>query len=274
MKKFKVLCFFVFLFFSLLAGQDAEKFFEKNCFNCHTIGGGRLTGPDLKNVHLRKDEAWLEKFILNPEVTLRSGDLYAAKILKESRGVRMTRVAGLTPALVRNLLKFISEESAKEKTRFAKSALKERPLTPEDIKLGRQLFLGTLQLKNRGPSCLGCHSIAGEGFFGGGNLGPDLTSVFGRLGGKTALMAWLSNPSSATMSPIYRKYPIDEEEILPLVGFFKSKAEGNASEMEVHDFNFMIFGFIGLILMLLIFDLLWGKRLRSVREKLVKGEQE
>ena len=44
--------------------------------------------------------------------------------------------------------------------------------------------------------------------------------------------------------------------------------------MEVHDFNFMIFGFIGLVLVLLIFDLLWGKRLRSVREKLVKGELE
>ncbi len=271
---FIVLAILFFLSFSVLYGQSTEEFFERNCFSCHTIGGGRLTGPDLKNVDQRKDTAWLEKFILNPEVILRGGDPYAAKLLKEARGVRMTRVAGLTSGLVKNLLKFIKEESAKEKTRFAKSALKERPLTPEDIVLGRQFFLGTLPLTNKGPACLGCHSIAGEGFFGGGNLGPDLTSVIGRLGGKTALMAWLSNPSSATMSPIYRKQPLDEEEILPLVAFFKSKSEKNASYMEVHDFNFMIFGFIGLILVLLIFDLLWGKRLRSVREKLVKGELE
>ncbi|MCK5220937.1 MAG: cytochrome c, partial [Candidatus Aminicenantes bacterium] len=150
-----------FLSFSVLYGQSTEEFFERNCFSCHTIGGGRLTGPDLKNVDQRKDEAWLEKFILNPEVILRGGDPYAAKLLKEARGVRMTRVAGLNAGLAKNLLKFIKEESAKEKTRFAKSALKERPLTPEDIVLGRQFFLGTLPLMNKGPACLGCHSIAG-----------------------------------------------------------------------------------------------------------------
>ncbi len=272
MKKNLFTCIVILFFLPILNGQDTEKFFEKNCFSCHTIGGGRLTGPDLKNVHLRRDEGWLEKFIQNPEVILRSGDPYAAKILKEARGVRMTRVSGMTPVLVKNLLKFIKEESVKEKSRFSKSPLKERPLTPEDIIFGGQLFLGTIRLKNKGPSCISCHSISGMGFFGGGTLGPDLTSAFGKLGGKTALMAWLSNPASATMSPVYRKYPIDEEEILPLVGFLKSKSEKNRSEIEVHDFNIMLIGFFGLIFLLIIFDLLWGKRLRSIRKSLVEGE--
>ena len=35
--------------------QEAEDFFRQNCVSCHTVGGGRLTGPDLKNVTGRKE---------------------------------------------------------------------------------------------------------------------------------------------------------------------------------------------------------------------------
>lgn len=260
------------LLLSGLKAQDPEEFFSKNCFSCHTIGGGRLTGPDLKNVADRKDDSWLEKFILNPQLVINSGDTYASKILKESRGVIMPQVSGLTPSFTKALLKFIKEESGKEKSRFSGSTLIDRPLTAEDIRIGREIFLGTLRLENKGPSCLGCHSIAGEGAMGGGRLGPDLTDVYGRLGGKKSLGAWLSNPASEIMSPIYKKHPIVEDEILPLVAFMKDKAEAKIKVSGVHDFNFMIFGFIGLALILVIFDLIWGNRLRSVRRAMVKGE--
>ncbi|HBR86328.1 MAG TPA: hypothetical protein DEA65_00590 [Candidatus Marinimicrobia bacterium] len=258
---------------SLLFSQsDPEEYFEKNCFSCHTIGGGRLTGPDLKDVEKRKDSAWLEKFILTPQSVINSGDAYASKILKEARGVVMPKVANLDPSMTRALLKFIREESGKEKSRFAGSTLADRPLTEEDYKIGNALFIGTKRLKNKGPSCIGCHEIAGEGFLGGGLLGPDLTEAYGRLGGKTAVAAWLSNPSSEIMSPIYKKYPIDENEVLPLLAYLKNKAEGKDIVSDAHDFNFMIFGFIGLALCLVLFDLAWGNRLRAVRKPMVKGE--
>ena len=41
---------------------------------------------------------------------------------------------------------------------------------------------------------------------------------------------------------------------------------------DAHDFNFMIFGFIGLALCLVLFDLAWWNRLRAVRKPMVKGE--
>ncbi|MBC8255761.1 MAG: cytochrome c [Candidatus Marinimicrobia bacterium] len=253
--------------------QDApEEYFEKNCFSCHTIGGGRLTGPDLKDVEQRKDAVWLEKFILNPQAVINSGDTYASKLLKDARGVVMPKVSNLNASMTRALLKFIKEESGKEKSRFAGSTLADRPLTEEDLQIGATLFMGTTRLKNRGPSCISCHEIAGEGFLGGGLLGPDLTEAYGRLGGKTAIAAWLSNPSSETMSPIYKKHPIDEDEVLPLVAFLKNKAEGKEIVSDAHDFNFMIFGFIGLAICLVLFDLAWGNRLRAVRKPLVKGE--
>src|SRR6266498_1794214 len=37
--------------------QEAADFFRQNCVSCHTVGGGRLTGPDLKNITQRKEGA-------------------------------------------------------------------------------------------------------------------------------------------------------------------------------------------------------------------------
>ncbi|MBT3947296.1 MAG: cytochrome c [Candidatus Marinimicrobia bacterium] len=257
---------------SSILGQDVEGFYKQNCASCHTIGGGRLTGPDLKNIHLRKDEDWIKKFIANPQAVINSGDAYARELLSESRGVVMPKVGGLTPFIIQSLVDFIIDESSKEKSKYGSSAIADRPLTPGDIVKGRALFLGVTKLKNNGPTCIGCHSVAGEGLLGGGLLGPDLTNVYGRLGGKKPLAAWLASPGSETMGPIYQKYPIDEEEVLPLVALFKDKTLSNVTEAGVHDFNFIIIGFVGLAIVLVLFDLFWGNRLRSIRRKMVEGK--
>ncbi len=271
MKKMLQITTFFMILISGAYGQDVEGFYKQNCSSCHTIGGGRLTGPDLKNVHHRKDDQWIEDFINDPMAVINSSDAYAQQLVEESRGVMMPKVGGLTPFIVQSLLDFIKSESAKEKSKFGGSSIADRPLTPSDIVKGRALFLGENRLKNNGPSCIGCHSIAGGGKLGGGLLGPNLTDIFGRLGGKTALAAWLSSPASETMGPIYSKHPIDDEEVLPLVAFFKDRALADVSEAGMHDFNFLILGFVGLTVVLILFDLLWGNRLRSIRKKMVKG---
>ena len=76
--------------------QDRVDDFRLNCTSCHTIGGGRLVGPDLHNVGERKDRAWLARFIVDPQGVIDSGDAYAMKLLEEARGVKMTAVPGMT----------------------------------------------------------------------------------------------------------------------------------------------------------------------------------
>src|SRR3990172_3033186 len=61
--------------------QDDASFFRRNCHSCHTIGGGRLTGPDLKDVSQRKSREWFERFVVNPKFVIDSGDPYAQRLL-------------------------------------------------------------------------------------------------------------------------------------------------------------------------------------------------
>ena len=64
--------------------EEAIAFFEANYMSCHTIGGGRLTGPDLKGVTERQEPDWLAKFIMDPKAVIDSGDPYAAELFREA----------------------------------------------------------------------------------------------------------------------------------------------------------------------------------------------
>jgi mono/diheme cytochrome c family protein len=79
---------FLFGFYlQTISAQQPTDFFQQNCTSCHTIGGGRLTGPDLKDVAKQKDRAWLERFVQNPKAMLDGGDPYALQLQQDARGV-------------------------------------------------------------------------------------------------------------------------------------------------------------------------------------------
>ncbi len=266
---------FVFLLISFLcsvtAAQDMAQYFKTNCFSCHTIGGGMLTGPDLKNVTQRQDRQWLVKWIVDPEGVLASGDPYAVKLQKEARGAVMRNIPGMTPELANALLDFIEAESKKEKSQFAGTQISNRPFLPEDISEGRLIFTGKKALKNGGPACIGCHHVNSlEGPFGGGRLGLNLTRAYARLGGRKALSAWLVNPPGPTMAPIFKNTPLDPEEILPLVAFLKNETEKDLPLQSSLLINFILFGVVGAIVLMVIFDFLWNFRFREVRKALLR----
>ena len=80
--------------------QDAAAYFKQNCVSCHTIGGGRLTGPDLKDVTARRDHAWLLRYMPNPKAMIDGGDPAAVQLFQEARGVLMPSLPGMTPSMV------------------------------------------------------------------------------------------------------------------------------------------------------------------------------
>jgi nitrite reductase (NO-forming) len=62
--------------------KGEEVFAAKGCTACHKIGGGKLVGPDLKGVTARRDETWIKRMILRPDVMLKEDDV-ARKLLAE-----------------------------------------------------------------------------------------------------------------------------------------------------------------------------------------------
>ena len=250
---------------------DPVQDYKQNCSSCHTIGGGTLTGPDLKFVEKRKDRKWLVKFIVDPGAVLDSGDTYANNLLLEARNVRMPNIAGMSNKRAEALLDLIATESQLPESRFKGVQISSRPFTKADIDLGRDLFLGKKSLVNGGASCFSCHHVGGLGGFGGGRLGLDLTKVYERYGDRTKLGAWLSAPATETMLPTFKNHPLKvEEEILPLVAFFEHVAKTEQEEPMTSMWLFVLIAAVGAGALLALAGKLWSFRFRAVRKPLTK----
>lgn len=250
--------------------SEAAGFFRQNCTACHTIGGGRLTGPDLKNVAQRKDRAWLVQFLQDPKAMIGSGDPYALKLQQEARGVVMPTINGMTKDQAEALLDMIEAESGLPRSPFAGSSISERPFTSADLAEGKALFWGTKPLKSGGPACASCHTVNGIGGLGGGQLGPDLSLIYERLNGRKGVGTWLLNPASPTMRPIFGKRPLQPEEILSLLAVFEKAAKEGRPDESAGPLEFFLLGMSGAGLVLIALGKVWQGRFRGVRRTLVR----
>jgi nitrite reductase (NO-forming) len=95
---------------------EAEKgkklFQERGCAACHTIGKGKLTGPDLAGVTERRDEEWLKKWLTSPETMLMSDP-----IAKEMLSVYMVPMPnqGLSDQDIDVLIDYFEYEDSNKK---------------------------------------------------------------------------------------------------------------------------------------------------------------
>jgi len=65
-----------------LATRGETLFQTKGCIGCHTIGDGRLTGPDLQGVVERREYGWIMAMVTNPDSMLRE-DATARQLFAE-----------------------------------------------------------------------------------------------------------------------------------------------------------------------------------------------
>jgi len=253
-----------------LIAQDVNDYFRRNCISCHTIGGGRLTGPDLKDVSSRQSDEWLIKFMIDPKSVINRGDPYAIKLKQESREVVMPTLPGLTPELAVSLLAMIKAESALEESQYKGLQMSDEPFSAEDIERGRSIYRGTTALENGGAACISCHVVNGLPLLSGGRLGPDLTLVFERLQGRRSLASWLLAPATVTMQPLFDTKALNQSEILSLVAYFEYTAKEGGKEDRVAIMNFFLIGIVGALFGLVLFDVFWKGRFRNVRKSQVR----
>jgi cytochrome c2 len=198
---------------NLLQGAgDGKAIFQEKCSGCHSIGGGKLVGPDLKDVTKRRDLAWIKSFITDPAKMIAS-DSTAQALLKENNNITMPTL-GLSQDQVEALVEFLGNPGA------APAAPAAAPSGAGDPAAGEKLFTGEKALANGGPPCLACHTVSGAGSLGGGALGPDLTHVVQRYG-EPGLSGALKTISFPTMLGPFQNRPLTPIEQADLVAFFK-----------------------------------------------------
>ncbi len=66
-----------------LAAPDGKAIFQQKCQGCHTIGGGKTVGPDLKGTSGKRGKDCLVRFISIPDRLIAQGDPIARDIVKE-----------------------------------------------------------------------------------------------------------------------------------------------------------------------------------------------
>src|SRR5262245_22688389 len=247
--------------------------FRANCTSCHTIGGGRLVGPDLKNVTApgrAPSRAWLVEFISDPASKVQGGDPYAGKLFAEARNVMMAPVSGMNAKRAESLLRVMEAASKLEKSQFATVGISDRPCTAADVATGREIFLGTRALKGTGTACISCHSAGAAGALGGGRLGPDLSDVYARLGGRKALGAWFVAPPTVTMKSMFGRTLDADAEILPVVAFLKDTTDRHETpNVAAQRLTFVLLASAAAVVALFAFDFAWRRRFKSVRAALV-----
>jgi mono/diheme cytochrome c family protein len=233
------------------------------CISCHTIGGGATVGPDLEGVVAERERSWLLQWIQTPDEMLAQGDPLASQLLEEWNNLAMPNLS-VTSEEAADILAYIELESGGTPA----PQPVEEPVTVDlegDPKIGENLFVGTTMLENGGPACISCHSFSTLGEWGGGTLGPDLTSVADRLGeaGLTAALQTLPFPS---MKPVFDDKPLTEEEVAHIGALFAGSASSTLAGM---DYKFVFIGAGGLVVLVVLSQLIWRNRLMGVRKPLV-----
>lgn len=91
---------------------NGKSLFEGNCVSCHAIHEKSI-GPALKDVTTRRQEAWLLKWIRNSSALIKSGDPIAVKLFEENNKVAMNSFENFSDDDIKDVLAYITEESAK-----------------------------------------------------------------------------------------------------------------------------------------------------------------
>jgi len=245
--------------------KASQEVYLTKCASCHSIGGGRLVGPDLKGVAQRRDSAWLAKFIKAPSSMLDS-DAEAKEMLAEYGGLRMPDL-GLTDDQVADLVSMLDYCGGNDCD--MKPSM--RPLseaTEADIAHGRGIYLGSSPLENGGPACISCHEVSGAGsIMSGGTLAVDLTHVFARLG-DTGLDAAVRNPAFPLMNKIFADHPVTEEEAFALRAFFDHTNRGTGGHGD-DPFSVPVAAVVVAIIVIALLNAAWSRRLQGVRQPLI-----
>ena len=258
--------------------DEGEKLFNQVCVACHTINKGKLIGPDLANVHTRRPEEWIIRFVRSSQSVIKSGDAYASALFEEHNRIPMPD-NNFTDAQILNIISYIAANSPGGTTGDGVTgALGEpdepaQPATAENIHSGHMLFEGRSRFTNGGPPCNACHNVKNDGVMAGGALAKDLTDAYSRLSG-AGVKAVMANAPFPVMKKAFDGKALTEEEKFDVAAFLQH-VESESASQRGRDYGLSLFlsGLGGAIFLIGLFSGLWfhGKK-RSVNHAIYERQ--
>lgn len=259
------------------SAQDGEALFKQNCSACHSIGKGKLVGPDLKGVNTKRSEDWIINFVKNAQAfSEKDAD---AKAMVTEYGYPMPN-QNVSDADIKAIITHIAANSPAEaaaaetkaepiaEAPAADPALDPANATDEDVMAGLELFSGSRRFENGGVSCISCHNVDYDNLIAGGKLAKDLTLVYERMG-SAGINGILSAPPFPAMNSSYKDNPLTEKEIYQLSAFFNKAVSGNIYQHQrSYNDNLIIYGGGGafLVIATIILLLFIERKRKCVKE--------
>lgn len=245
---------------------SGETQFNSTCIACHTIGGGRLVGPDLAGVTERRSEDWLVRFIKASQSMIESGDPDARALAEEYPGLVMPDAA-MSDQQIKDVIAFLRAGRAGAPAAQSEADTTPEPPSKEDILAGQRYFQGELRFENDGAACNACHDVRNDAVIGGGVLAAELTTVFSRMG-SGGVRAILGQAPFPVMQTAYQEKPLTEEEVTSLVAFLQF-ADSEEYNQLPRDYGIGLFltGTVGGGLLFALFGMVWrGRKVGSVNQ--------
>jgi mono/diheme cytochrome c family protein len=238
-----------------MAQSQGETLFTQTCVACHTIGGGRLIGPDLANVHYRRDESWIIQFIQSSASLVASGDTTAAALVEEYAPMVMPDQA-LSDDQVRSILAYIALNSPEGNPPVSEEPPATADITSSQIDQGRALFVGRTRFANGGAACSSCHNVRTDAVMTGGSLAKDLTTAVTRLS-RPGVEAMMKSPPFPAMRTAFEGKPLEAHEMTAVSAFLQAADEAHLTQ-EDRDYGSTLarFGIVGVLIVLGLFSLL------------------
>jgi cytochrome c2 len=266
-----------------LSQTTGESIFVKTCKACHTVGQGKIIGPDLYNLHNRRSENWIKRFIKSSQSVINSGDETAVNLFNEfNRSVMPDQP--LSNDEINEILLYIVDQS--EKVDLAGgpvSAILKPVLNSEgktldeadenDYQQGKDLFSGKARFENGGVACISCHNVINDQVISGGLLALDLTTAFTRLSG-SGVNTIISDSPFPVMQYAYSNQRVSQDEVYYLTVFLKqTDSLYTTQQPATTDGGFLLSGILGAVALFGLYGGIWWNRKRKpVNDKIFKRQ--
>jgi len=254
-------CFLTFIA-SPNAQNQGEQLFKQRCTACHTVGGGKLIGPDLANVHIRRAEEWIIKFVHSSQSVIKSGDTTAVAVFNQHNKVFMPD-QDLNDNQIKSIITYVTSNSpdANNPNQITPAQIfNTASITKVDIERGKNIFEGTVKLTNGGPACISCHNIDNPAVFNGGLLAKDLTTAFTRLSA-AGVDGIIRNPPFPAMINAFGSTPLTDQEVKDLLAFLYSTDKRGEVQLSAFQtvYVLLIGVIIGLNVVLIVLIFTWQR---------------